>query len=381
MSQSCLFTSKLILPFAPAIAMMSISCLLCAFDGYRGLAFVTTTLPGYSHNHTRLAFVNTNISGALPPDSHLQDFVTWAKNFAAEKEVLIIYASHGYEIRAHNCILSLWRQGVFNAGVITVDQEAELYFSHHGIHVFNIAKIRDGIPVDVQLNNTIVPKNINLARLTHKAWASRWNNHMLPEMQRWAHWMLRHYLALAILKDGYGVFQVDADMVFLDDPYKWLDPEADLEGQTQPWPMPNAINFGIGHVASSLGGVLHWETTNLLMRYSGADPQSAENIVLMQPLFAQVGTLSTVPCRSDMPNVSCELRKSPMLTIRRWPDSILPMGGDVVTPGLQASMSKQRGTMGIHVQTRARQGPLVAENVYIKWCKAHGFFLVPANDK
>jgi len=52
------------------------------------------------------------------------------------------------------------------------------------------------------------------------AWSNKWNNHVT---KRWQHWMLRHYIVLLLLKEGLGVYQTDVDMMFLDNPYYWLD--------------------------------------------------------------------------------------------------------------------------------------------------------------
>lgn len=316
---------------------------------------------------------------ATPPTGSIQNpleissFIRWAKDVAVNNEIMLLYATFDYKEMGHNCVMSLRRQGVINVGIMTTDQNSTEYFALKDIHVFNVANIVKGIPVDVRIDNNLVPPDIDLSRLKHQDWANRWNDRHLS---RWTHWMLRHYLALQLLKEGVGVYQVDVDTVFLDDPYKWLDPEADLEGQTQDWPKVNAINFGIGHVAATLGGVLHWETTNNLMRYSGDDPQSLENLVLIDPLIAHVGFIESKPCRSGFEHM-CEWNRSPLVNYRRWPQKVLPMGYEMQTDWVYGNgNTKANNLIGIHVHATLSDFQRGKFELYRAYCKQHGIWFI-----
>ena len=276
----------------------------------------------------------------------IQSFLKWAEELAEDKEVLMAYASKDYKVLAYNCLLSLQKVGVYNAGILTLDDETVQFFLERNIAAYNVAKITKGIPEDVQLGNTVVPADLDMSRLYHPDWSTRWNH---DSTVRWSHWMLRHYLALRVLKEGYGVYQTDVDMVFVNNPYDWLDPEADLEGQLQHWPAQNSLNMGIGHIAASTGGVLHWESTNNLMRYKGDNPQSIDND-LMNVLINQVGEIGeSKPCLEKFPDVICTRKNSPMVNYRIWAESILPMGYDSSFVYPESGDASEIPFLGIHV--------------------------------
>jgi hypothetical protein len=325
---------------------------------------------------------SSSVPAVLETEGHsplsLAAFLGWASQIASDdKEILLMYASGDYETMAHNCILSLHRLGVHNAAILTIDNRTERYFHEHKIPVYNVANIQD-IPKDVQLSNDLVSPTFDISRLKHKDWASRWNS---PTTKRWPHWMLRHYLALQVLKAGYGVYQTDVDMVFTANPYSWLDPEADLEGQTQHWPRQNALNLGIGHVASTTGGILHWETTNNLMRYLGDDPQSIENFMLLDALYATVGRKESRPCRKELENVLCEWMISPMIKTRRWPESLLPMGYQLYNPRKPRARSKvawhPESAIGVHVHATVSDYQLGKTAMYEQWTRHQSLWFIP----
>ena len=201
-------------------------------------------------------------------------FLQWIETVAQKKqgkEVILAYVSEDYVIMGYNCVLSLFRLGIKNVGLLTLDDNTTEFYKRRSIPAFNVGSLKEGVPEDIRLDNKLIGADFDTSRLKHPDWASRWTN---PSQHRWAHWMLRHFLALQVLKHGYGVFQTDVDMVFLSNPYEWLDATADLEGQMQHWPKRKALNLGIGHISPTAGGILHWQTTDNLMLYSGDDPQS-----------------------------------------------------------------------------------------------------------
>lgn len=322
-------------------------------------------------------------------DPHdIKTFLRWVKDLEQDGEILLGYASSDYTTLAYNCILSLQKVGVENAGKFALDDESVAFFQARDIAAYNVAQIKMGIPEDVQLNNTVVPDDLDLRRLRHKDWSSRWN---LKSLVRWQHWMLRHYLALQILKEGISVYQTDVDTVFLSNPYDWLDPDVDLEGQRQDWPAKPCVNFGIGHVKASVGGVLHWETTNNMMRYSGTDPQSIENMELMKPLIDQVGNVDSKVCREEYPDMECMYMTSPMISYRIWPEKILPMGyATDVHYGSDTDNDDEKNVstspvLGIHVhKTYSDFHPTQKEQkaiYYADYCKEHGVWYVPEEDE
>lgn len=308
----------------------------------------------------------------------IQSFLKWAEELAEDKEVLMAYASKDYKVLAYNCLLSLQKVGVYNAGILTLDDETVQFFLERNVAAYNVAKITKGIPEDVQLGNTVVPADLDMSRLYHPDWASRWNH---DSTVRWSHWMLRHYLALRVLKEGYGVYQTDVDMVFVNNPYDWLDPEADLEGQSQNWPAQNSLNMGIGHIAASTGGVLHWESTNNLMRYKGENPQSIDND-LMNELINQVGEIGeSKPCLEKFPDVICTRKNSPMVNYRIWAESILPMGYDSSFVYPESGDASEIPFLGIHVHATYADYQHGKTQLYVQYCKAHGIWFVSEEDE
>lgn len=307
-------------------------------------------------------------------ESGIHTFLHWVRSISAKKEVILLYASADYKVLAHNCILSLQKLNVYNVGILVLDDETVSCFKEKRIPAYNVAKITKGIPYDVQLNNTIAPNDNDLNRLKNKGWATRWN---VRTTFRWPHWMLRHYLTLQVLKMGYGVYQTDVDMVFIQNPYDWLDPNADLEGQLQNWPMKKALNLGIGHISATVGGILHWETTNNLMRLTGDDPQSIENFLLIEPLIAAVGTVSSAPCNTKFPEVICTWKKSPMINYRVWAESALPMGysSDFKYPA--DGNITQIPLIGIHVHVTTTDFQQGKEKLYTEFCKERRYFFIP----
>ena len=300
--------------------------------------------------------------------SDVSTFVQWAESFSVNKEVILAYASIDYKEMGYNCVLSLIKQGVTNVGVLVTDSESLEYFQDRRIPAYDVAKLNGGVPRDVRLQNTVVPRDLKLSRLYHPEWSNRWNNRAT---HRWQHWMLRHFLALRLLKAGFGVYQTDVDMVFLDNPYDWLDSDADLECQTQDWPNPASCNLGIGHVAATTGGILHWETTNNLMRYLGDDPQSVENMLLIDPLFKQIGSIEMKPCRTDDADSQlCEWRKSPMINFRIWSAGVLPMGYSLPSNNSQKML-------GIHVHATFSDYESGKLHLYETFCKANGIWFIP----
>ncbi len=328
---------------------------------------------------------NPNESRMLPRAPHdpqdIESFLKWAKDLAQDQEVLMAYASSDYKVLAYNCILSLQKVGVENAGILTLDDETVDFFVTRGIAAYNVAKITKGVPEDVQLGNNFVPDDLDISRIQHQDWSSRWNT---KTSGRWQHWMLRHYLALRVLKEGVGVYQTDVDMVFVNNPYTWLDPAADLEGQSQNWPKDLSLNLGIGHIKASLGGVLHWETTNNMMRYMGDDPQSIENLIMLNPLIDQVGTVESKPCREDFAGILCTYKSSPMINYRVWDPNILPMGYDTdfVYPADNVDATAIP-FLGIHVHaTRSDyQNRHGKTKLYTDYCKQHGVWFIPEEEE
>ena len=338
---------------------------------------------------TRSALKDPGVEATDPSD--IETFLQWTKELARggggggveagqqeKKEVLMAYASNDYKVLAYNCLLSLHRVGVRNAGILTLDDETVQFFKERDIPAYNVAKITKGIPEDVQLKNSIVPADLDLSRLRKPHWASRWNS---GSTVRWLHWMLRHYLALRVLKEGYGVYQTDVDMVFVNNPYDWLDLEADLEGQDQSWPRAHALNLGIGHVAATNGGILHWETTNNMMRYLGDDPQSIENLKLMDPLIEQVGTIDSKPCHKNFPSVICEWKNTPMVRYRKWAVSMLPMGYKTNWEYPADGNIADQAIIGIHVHATPTDYQQGKTKLYAEWCKKHRLWFLPEADE
>lgn len=331
-------------------------------------------------SHSRL--VSLLAGGREPPMSSyephsVQSFLSWAVRLASDdKEILLAYASKDFKVLAYNCMLSLRKLNVKNAGILVLDDETVEYFRSRNIAAYNVANITQGIPHDVQLANTIVPASLDLSRLKNPSWSNRWNN---PSMQRWAHWMLRHYLALLVLKEGYGVYQTDVDMVFLNNPFDWLDQGVDFEGQMQHWPAQNCLNLGIGHVAATAGGILHWETTNNLMRYLGDDPQSIENFQLIDPLMATVGTKETKACNAKFPNILCQYQSSPMVNYRIWSESILPMSFSYGNKIDDVNVT-DIPVIGIHIHVRPSGNQEGKALLYMRFCKQLGIWYIPEDD-
>ncbi len=319
------------------------------------------------------------VTGNDDDPKDIESFLKWAKDLAQDQEVLMAYASSDYKVLAYNCILSLQKVGVENAGILTLDDDTVDFFTARGIAAYNVAKITKGIPEDVQLGNNIVPDDLDISRVHHQDWSSRWNT---KSTQRWQHWMLRHYLALRVLKEGVGVYQTDVDMVFVNNPYTWLDPATDLEGQSQNWPVGAALNLGIGHTKASLGGVLHWETTNNMMRYLGGDPQSIENLIMLNPLIDQVGTVESKPCREEFPSILCTHKNSPMINYRVWDPNILPMGYDTdfdyPADNVDASTIP---FLGIHVHATKSDFQQGKTKLYTDYCKQHGVWFIPEEEE
>lgn len=298
----------------------------------------------------------------------LVQFVAWAQSLSRSKEVIVAYADSNYMLPAHNCIASLRRLGVQNAGVLAADRHTSQYMLKHDIPAYNVANIAH-LPDDVQLGNTIVPETIDLSHLKYPKWSNRWNNH---KTVRWAHWMLRHYLTLQLLEAGLGVFQTDVDVVFLENPYNWLNPHFDLEGQTQNWPEMGALNLGIGHIAASRGGRLHWATTNWMMRYTGDDAQSIENFAMIDVLRDQrIGVMNKTRCISGSA-LLCRGLTTPLVSLRWWPGAALPMAYQLPRDWNSSRM------IGIHVHAAGGRAESAHEksSMYKTWTRERGLWFV-----
>ena len=119
------------------------------------------------------------------------------------------------------------------------------------------------------------------------------------------------------------------------------------------------------------------------MRYSGWDPQSIENGWLLDPLIAEVGSVSQKPCRADGKHaqIMCTYKTSPMVNYRIWAENILPMGYDtqfVLTNNVNASTVP---FLGIHVHASTTDYQQGKTKLYTEYCKKHGVWFVPEQEE
>ena len=314
----------------------------------------------------------------------LSDFRSWVERVAKstasspEKEILLLYTSDDYVGIAVNCAKSLTRLGVENVGILVVSDIMEQFLQSHNLSAFNVASLAD-IPADIRLDFV---KHWNDTSRMPAGWSSRFT---LPT--RWRHWMLRHYLTLVTLKMGVGVFQSDVDVIFMQDPYNWVDGSIfDIEAQTQNFPSLENFNLGIGHVSPTFGGVLHWETTNNLMRYLGQDPQSLENTLLFDRLSNLLGSWESRPCRVDS-KFTCQTLHTPFLTARKWNAFVFPHTFELESKlkplGMLDASGMPKECIGIHMHVKS--GPATGHYktlTYKEWAQEHNlWFISPKVEK
>lgn len=314
-----------------------------------------------------LSFINQKRVHCAPTrreDPYLQ----WLKLIQRDSEVVLLYTSDDYAAMAYNCYLSLIKLNVTNVGILVTSSSLQQTLARLSAPAFFVNDAQ--VPADIKLEHRF--ENVNLSRV-RMDWSNRWNANTTI---RWSHWMMRHYLTLQALRIGIGVLQTDVDVVYVQNPYTWINPlKYDLEGQTQDWPEPRSFNFGIGHVSASFGGLLHWETTNWMMRYTGDDPQSLEDLFLLKKLQNTVGTWTSEECMNSSSMV-CSVLRTPILSARKWSTSLLPHAFEMSSSQLQflTMPSKEQPLFGVHVHVQVPSPAAGKQEAYQKWTRQYGLW-------